>query len=110
MQNIAMLHPRNRPDEKGRHAGPFVLASDGDVALALAAELNELRGALDHRTGQCLEYRALALELDEALKTSETRVTELEGIVTELQGQFKTCGPDCPGDAGDYCHACGIQL
>ena len=49
-----------------------------EVALALAEELNQLRDLLDKRTGQCLEYRALAIELDEALKESEARVEELE--------------------------------
>ena len=108
----------------------FAVAADGDVQMALARELAELRDALDRRTGQCLEYRALALELDEALKASESRVEELEGIIAELQGQRdhyqqeyseltalckcgtvkSSCGPDCPGDYGDYCAGCGIQV
>jgi len=53
------------------------------VALALATELAELRDQLDKRTGQCLEYRALALELDEALKESERRIEELEAELVE---------------------------
>lgn len=57
--------------------------TDTDVALALADELAQLRDQLDKRTGQCLEYRALALELDEALKESERRIAELEAELVE---------------------------
>lgn len=91
----------------------FAVAADGDVQMALARELAELRDALDRRTGQCLEYRALALELDEALKAAESRVEELEGIVAELRGHAAaraSCGEDCPGDYGDYCYGCGVQI
>lgn len=61
---------------------------DSALALALADELTQLRDQLDKRTGQCLEYRALALELYEALKGAERRIeeleTELEGLTTRL--------------------------